>query len=843
MTSTKDKKSKAGALSKETIAAYLAPLFRRQLMGWAGPAAFVALVLLLTTFPQPERDSLLEHLDKEIVASERVQAAFSYETEDLALTEERRKAEEIKQPHVYTVRDAVIESQVEKLAVQIDAVRGHHDAVSTRVFEALRDSTAEESAAAVAQRAVAQYVADLEDEPVLTETGLDSRSLAVWLLPAPDSLPERRFGEPADEETPAPVIELVPDDPEALEFEFANLLSTLTRENLEVVLAQGVRAADLHPALQERRISVLGGDGAASANAEIALADVPDPTRAAEALRARIDGAAKQWASVEGEPEVDWGKLSDAAMDLVRPFITDTLALDRSATEQARMQARKRVEPIAKEIQARETIIDEGERWDSQARSDARTYLELMQGNTKPERRFLARLVAHMILVALVLACLWRGLDIFGPKTARMRTNYLNLALLLLVSLLAVGRIARYIEPTGLAVPVAAVAILYAILVNVRLATMFSLLAAGLISVQYGYDWRLGAVSITMALAGVFSIYKVRKRSDMTAASLKATGAGLLAMVAAILALDGLFAEIATGRFVLITETAGRQLALIGLNGGVCIFLVPGLLPPLERMFGITTDIQLLEYSDLNNEVLGRFAMEVPASWSHSLMMGQLAEKVAEAIGANGLLTRVCAYYHDIGKIRKPEYFSENQTGVNVHDKLPPRMSARAISTHVTYGVQLARKYHLPQPIINGILEHHGTLPIGFFYQQARQQKKHDDVREESFRYPGPRPQSRETAILMICDAVESGVRSIKNPNKERVRDLVKKIIKARADDRQFDECDLTLKDLDTIADLLTEGVAGALHTRIAYPNMDKGEEQANIVPLSGGDVSGGGGL
>jgi putative nucleotidyltransferase with HDIG domain len=272
------------------------------------------------------------------------------------------------------------------------------------------------------------------------------------------------------------------------------------------------------------------------------------------------------------------------------------------------------------------------------------------------------------------------------------------------------------------------------------------------------------------------------------------------------------------------------------LNGMLCLFIVPGLLSPLEKIFGITTDIQLLEYSDLNNEVLSMLAIEIPATYAHSLMLGQLAEAASDAIGANGLLARVCAYYHDIGKMRRPEYFSENQAGYNIHDELSPRLSARAISAHVTYGVEMARDYHLPKPIIDGIKEHHGTTLIGYFYQQAVKAQKHGDVREEDFRYPGPKPQSRETAILMICDAVESGVRSIKNPNEERVREFVDKIIAARNADRQFDECNLTLKELDTIAEVITRRMWSSLHTRVAYPDVkkDKQESEANIIPIAG---------
>ena len=219
-------------------------------------------------------------------------------------------------------------------------------------------------------------------------------------------------------------------------------------------------------------------------------------------------------------------------------------------------------------------------------------------------------------------------------------------------------------------------------------------------------------------------------------------------------------------------------------------------------------------------------------------MLGQLAEAACDAIGANGLLARVGAYYHDIGKLRRPEYFSENQTGYNIHDGLPPRLSARAVASHVTEGAELAQEFHLPKPLTDAILEHHGTSKISFFYEQALAQQKHGDTREEDFRYPGPKPQSRETAILMIGDAVESAVRALKNPNEERVRELVDRMITQRAEDRQFDECELTLKDLDKIAEAITKRVIAGLHHRIAYPD-DKGRVRerpaSNVIPLSGG--------
>ncbi|MBI4560035.1 MAG: HDIG domain-containing protein, partial [Candidatus Hydrogenedentes bacterium] len=399
----------------------------------------------------------------------------------------------------------------------------------------------------------------------------------------------------------------------------------------------------------------------------------------------------------------------------------------------------------------------------------------------------------------------------------------LSLLLMIMVGTLALGRAACYFEPSGFVVPVAAGPILLAILTNVRVATLAAMLIPALVSVQFDYNWRLLVVGWAMSLAGALSIVKVRRRSDITAAALKATGVGLVTILAATLATDSLFDDLARYRVLLVV-----------LNGCACLFMVPGLLSPLERLFGITTDIQLLEYSDLNNEVLSRLAIEIPATYAHSLIMGQLAEAACEAIGANGLLARVCAYYHDIGKMRRPEYFSENQSGVNIHDTLSPRLSARAIASHVTEGAVLAREHHLPKPIIDGILEHHGTSLISFFYQQALAQNKHGDVRNEDYRYPGPKPQTRETAILMICDGVESGVRSIKHPNEERVREFVDRIITSRAADRQFDECNLTLKELDKVKEVVTRFVLTTMHRRIAYPEKAPESQIANVIPLAG---------
>ena len=235
---------------------------------------------------------------------------------------------------------------------------------------------------------------------------------------------------------------------------------------------------------------------------------------------------------------------------------------------------------------------------------------------------------------------------------------------------------------------------------------MVSVLGAVLVSIQYNYDWRLLIISGTMSLAGVLSVFKVRRRSDMAGAAIMATIAGLVVTLALSLALDSLQSQAPLWKLIF-GEAFRERLLLIAFNGGLCLMLVPALLSPFERLFHITTDIQLLEYSDLNNELLSQLARKAGGDvFALSNRGGQLASAAAEAIGANGLLAKVCAYYHDIGKMRRSEYFSENQNGYNIHDELSPRLSARAIASHVIQGAQMAREYHLPKPIVDGILEH-----------------------------------------------------------------------------------------------------------------------------------------
>jgi putative nucleotidyltransferase with HDIG domain len=750
------------------------------------------------------------------IAQHEVRSLIDFDAVDLEKTKQAQDAAVAKVPAYYQVRQLAVERQMEVLHQQIAAMEAARPAVEQAVLQALREAPPDHALEDEVQRAVLAHAQALKGEAAW-KWAPEAPVLALWLTPDPGSVPQRAIpGEVAAGEAPAPAAA------SPMTFTTGDTLAALAVESLGQVLAQGLREPELDTGQALQRVVVLNQAAAADPAGEVTLAEVPDPRTGAELLSARLKVAA-QAAAQNLQQGDDWARLHDAAFAMAAPLLAPNITYDEIYTAGARERAREAAEPQLRKYAAGEIIQDAHKRWTDQSRTAVNTYLTILEGEDKPSQRVLSTAAAHLILSLLVILCLARTVHIQGYLFSETTQQHFNLALLLVCALLVIGRVAFYFEPSGFLLPVAACGVLYAILVNVRLAAMVSFLTAVLISAQYGYDWRLLIVSSAMGLAGVFSIMKVRRRSDMASAAVKAVLIGSLAMLAITLATDSLF-----------SEAALRRQILIALNGGICLLAVPGLLSPLERLFNITTDIQLLEYSDLNNELLGQLALKAPGTYSHSLMLGQLAEAAADAIGANGLLARVCAYYHDIGKMRKSQYFCENQTGENLHDNLSPKLSARTISSHVVLGAEMAREFHLPKPIIDGIWEHHGTTLIGYFYQQALE-KNGADVKESDFRYPGPKPQRPETAILMICDATESGVRTLTNPDQESVRAFIDRIIAARSADRQFDECDLTLKQLNIIAEVLTQRLVAGMHTRVVYPAPRK-EEQAQppetLLPL-----------
>src|SRR5437660_2502319 len=353
-------------------------------------------------------------------------------------------------------------------------------------------------------------------------------------------------------------------------------------------------------------------------------------------------------------------------------------------------------------------------------------------------------------------------------------------------------------------------------------------------SVLFGkIDAPLLVTSLISGFTAVYLTLQVRRRSKLIRAGL---GVGLaiwlLSLTFGLIGPISLFSPMANDWGVI-----GLQSALAVGNGIVTATVVGGVLPILEHLFQITTDISWLEASDLNHPLLRRMTIEAPGTYHHSLVVANLAEAAAEAIGANATLCRVCSYFHDVGKLVKPEYFTENMSFErNPHDDLAPTMSALIIIPHVKEAVDLALKHRLNQRIIDIIQEHHGTSLVRYFYQRALQQ--HEDaraggkitnireedipeVREESFRYSGPKPQTKESAIVSLADAVESASRSLEKPTPAKIEQLVNDIIDQRISDHQLDECDLTLRDVRVIAERFRFTLMTMLHSRIAYPRQE----------------------
>ena len=315
------------------------------------------------------------------------------------------------------------------------------------------------------------------------------------------------------------------------------------------------------------------------------------------------------------------------------------------------------------------------------------------------------------------------------------------------------------------------------------------------------------------ALSCCFSLREIRTRKKLIEVSVLATIVVFLTTVAL-----GIIQNDPPQTYFYQAGTAAAATFIVGI-------FIQAFLPIIEQAFGIATSMTLMDYSDANQPLLKKLAMEAPGTFSHSLMIGSISETAAEAIGANGLLCRVGAYYHDIGKIHKPPYFVENQMGsANRHEQLSPAMSQLIIAGHVKDGMEIAKEFGLPAVLRQFIETHHGTTLMEFFYHEAkkRQEEKQGTVSESEFRYPGPKPRSKEAAIVMLADAVESACRTLTDPTPTKVETLVHTIAMKRLQDGQFDECDLTLRELSRIEDALSKALAAHHHGRIAYPKSDE---------------------
>jgi hypothetical protein len=357
--------------------------------------------------------------------------------------------------------------------------------------------------------------------------------------------------------------------------------------------------------------------------------------------------------------------------------------------------------------------------------------------------------------------------------------------------------------------PLVACGMLLTVFVNSRVALVIGL-PTGLLLAQFpAHDGTSTLVALLSMAVAIYAVSRVQQRYDVFRAGFVSALVAAWA-AAALFSLEG----------APWTTWGLHALAAAGAGLGSAI-LVVGILPLVEDLFGITTTFKLLELANPSQPLLRELQMKAPGTYHHSILVGNLAEAAAEAIGADALLVRVGSYYHDIGKAKRPYFFVENQLGMtNQHDRISPRLSALVITAHVKEGLEMAREHRLPAIVQEFIATHHGTSLVSFFYHQAVQAEGVRQVQEEHFRYPGPRPRTRETGIVMLADGVEAACRSLKTPNPEQIEGMVRRIVDKRLADGELSEAPLTLQEIEKIALAFIRVLSGLFHQRIEYPDQ-----------------------
>jgi cyclic-di-AMP phosphodiesterase PgpH len=500
--------------------------------------------------------------------------------------------------------------------------------------------------------------------------------------------------------------------------------------------------------------------------------------------------------------------LSDLQRLVLIRFFEPTLRYDREATDQARRRAREAVPLVKDTIQRGAKIIGAHEQVREPDLERLRAYRDYLAsigrlGGGVAGPRVLGSLMFDVMLLSIF------GLLLFFFRPA-VYHNFRHTVLIasLIVLLLAVASIVGHRDLPDQLIPIAMPALVVAALWDGRLALNMSLVLALLIAGQSPFGGM--SVLFTMAVGGAaaaLSVRVVRRRAQTW-------------VFASIITLAYAAAAVALGLLRSLSPPEILHAALWGaVNATACALIAMGLLPLFEAFTRITTDQTLLELSDLNQPLLRRLSREAPGTFSHSLSVANLAEAAARAIGANALLARVGVYFHDIGKLGKPQYFIENQpAGRNPHDKLKPASSAAIVRNHVYEGLKLAEENKLPDCIRAFIAEHHGTQSISFFYDRAREEDPEGNIDAGQFAYPGPRPQSRETAIALLADSVESAARVLPDPTPDRIHDLVERIVGTKMRLNQLDDAPLTLRDLNRIREAFAAVLIGMYHQRIDYP-------------------------
>ena len=479
-----------------------------------------------------------------------------------------------------------------------------------------------------------------------------------------------------------------------------------------------------------------------------------------------------------------------------------------------------------------ERIVDANTRVNAETLLKLQSYQHAIEQQERSERGLAAVLpwLGRLILVAVILSLFFASMRTYRPDLF-----YKNNILLLLSTLFLLIVALSYLfvftfDFSEYLIPFTVGAMVLTVLFDGRLAMTASVALAVLISFIIGGKLDFAIIALFTSMAAIYAVRQLRTRSQLFTAILFIVISGAVTLTAI-----GIIKR-------LHWTDIGNNLLYMTISGVLAPFITYGISALFEVIFRVTSDLTLLELTDFNHPLLKRLSQEANGTFNHSVVVGNLAESCANAVGGNPLLSRVGAYYHDIGKLTRPEYFIENQFGgENPHDALAPSLSSKIIVGHVKDGIKLTREYHLPPAVADFIPMHHGTSRIDYFYNRALDQQSEEtgSLSEEDFRYPGPKPNTKETGLLMICEAVEAAVRSLKNPTLNKIESMADKIIEKKLKEEQLDECPLTMRDLNKIKGEVNGRygmmpvLRGIYHLRIEYPDQEKELQKESVEKAS----------
>jgi putative nucleotidyltransferase with HDIG domain len=528
-------------------------------------------------------------------------------------------------------------------------------------------------------------------------------------------------------------------------------------------------------------------------------------------------------------------EVADLSIDIAISLIKPNVTFNKRETELRKNIARDAVTPFYYQIRKGEMLVREGERIDTEHLLKLSAEAE----SINPQTMF-GRVPGMMILIGvLFLFTYTAGLMKFRSSGDDMRHYIFSSMIILTIFIFAwsyvfiAEEVARGFASFSsmallFAVPVACGAMLITVFQGMNMAVTFSLLISVVASLAIDENLEFFMYFFISSLAAAYWVREYRERGILIKTGVKV---GLINMLLC------LSIETINGSFFSMEMLVALVSAFIG--GILAGIISTGIIPMVEIAFGFTTDIKLLELANLDQPLLRELMVQAPGTYHHSVIVSNMVEATAKAINANPLLAKVSAYYHDIGKMKKPLYFIENQMGgENKHEKLAPSMSSLVLISHVKDGVDLAEKHKLGREIIDIIQQHQGKSLITYFYQKAKEQAsnkkgKYPQVKEEDYRYPGPKPQTKEASLVMLADMVEAATRSLVEPTQARIQGTVQKIINKAFSDGQLDECELTLKDLHEIAKSFNKTLSGIFHQRVEYPEMNS----KSLIRTENGDT------